>query len=862
MTSLRAGTTSRIGTPTLVTLSGGYLALSTAAFLLVHPPGDVPATLWFPPAGLAYGFLLHTGARGIPVVALAFAGGLGITALPLDLTHPAAPLITLGTAAALALWFGLAATAQRALWTVRASYPALAWFALFGLTTAPTGGAAICVLSAALQGAPADAGLWARWVVGIATAVATLTPGLYLVTEEAISGQRLAPALDGRRRLAVVCKSAVIVLMPALFVLAQGAGPGEAAVLPLTLATLCWLAFGHDLTRASIVLAAAALLLGATAQARFGDSKATFQLQSVMFAGAVAALFAGAGLAAEAQAARRAALQITRWRALVQAAPAVVARIDRDGRWTIEAGDQHHLDAEALVARAAGIPALASAVLGGTPATVPWRPPDEASRRFVTHVTPLPDGGSLAVTTETTGLHSAEVALAWERSHDRETDLPNRDLLLATAEHAAMEGPAASLILVDVEHAGWRAPLLDVDPARLILVLADRLRALLEQHDLTHGQALVARVGDNQFGVLVPTCGEPCRELAERMVTVLRAPVPAPRPPLTLAAWAGIAQLEPDRTAWETLRLATTALHAAIERRRQPVVVLADLSVRTSPERARLVGEVADAIGRGELEVVFQPDVTLPDGRLTGVEALVRWRRPDGFAAATDLFIRLAEEAGAVQAVDSWVMEESLRQLGAWRRDHPAADLELGLNVSALSLTEDLPDRLFEACLRHDVPPWQVRMEVTETALADDSSAPQVLRRIRSRGCRVALDDFGTGYATLSRLHRLPVDVVKLDRSFLPPITEDVTSQALVSLVLGLAGPLRVEVVVEGVETPQQRDVLVGLGCRRAQGFLFARPSTGATIETLLKAGQPLGTPPDHVQRPQVPRPARAAAMR
>jgi EAL domain-containing protein (putative c-di-GMP-specific phosphodiesterase class I) len=189
-------------------------------------------------------------------------------------------------------------------------------------------------------------------------------------------------------------------------------------------------------------------------------------------------------------------------------------------------------------------------------------------------------------------------------------------------------------------------------------------------------------------------------------------------------------------------------------------------------------------------------------------------------------------------------MEESLTQLGKWRRNHPDTELELALNVSALSLTEDLPDRLFEACLRHDIPPWYVRLEVTETALADDSSAPRVLRRIRSRGCRVALDDFGTGYATLSQLHRLPVDVVKLDRSFLPPITEDAASQALVSLVLGLAGPLRVEVVVEGVETPQQRDVLIELGCRRAQGFLFARPSTGATIEQLLAADQPLGIPP------------------
>jgi EAL domain-containing protein (putative c-di-GMP-specific phosphodiesterase class I)/GGDEF domain-containing protein/integral membrane sensor domain MASE1 len=862
MTSLRAGTTSRIGTPSLIAVSGGYLALSTAAFLLVHPPaGGAPAALWFPPAGLAYGYLLHAGARGIPVAALAFSIGSLLVGAPADSGEPGTLLIAGATALSLAVWFGLAALAQRAVWHAQPTYADLAWFAVFGLAMAPAGAAGIRVLSAA-QGLPGDTAAWARWVLGDATAVVTLTPVLYLVTEEAIRGTRLAPVVEFRRRRAVVCQSAVIVVIPTLFVLLQGGGPGAASMLPLAVAPLCWMAFSRDLTRASIVLAGSALLLGATAEARFGDSMTTFQLQSVMFAGAVAALFAGAGLTSEARAARRAALQSTRWRALVQAAPAVVARVDRNGRWACEPDARNRADAEALIGQASQVPALASAVITGSPATVQWRPVDDPGRRFVTHVTPLPDGASLAVTTETTGLHSAEVALAWERSHDRETDLPNRDLLLATAEHAAGEGSPLSLILVDVERARWRAALLDVDPARLMLVLAERLRSLLDPGAVSQGLALVARVGDDQFGVLVPTDGAQCRELAERMVTELRAPVPTPRTPLALAAWAGVAQLEPERTAQETLRLAAVALHAAIERRRQPVVVLDDLSVTTSAERARLVGEVIGAIDRGELEVVFQPDVALPDGRLTGVEALVRWRRPEGFAAATDLFVRLAEEAGAVQAVDAWVMEESLRQLGEWRRVHPDADLELALNVSPLSLTEDLPDRLFETCLRHDVPPWHVRLEVTESALADDSSAPEVLRRIRSRGCRVALDDFGTGYATLSRLHRLPVDVVKLDRRFLAPITEDVSSQALVSLVLGLAGPLRVEVVVEGVETPQQRDVLIDLGCRRAQGFLFARPSTGATIEELIKSDQPLGTPPPRPAQPPVPRPARAAAMR
>ena len=272
--------------------------------------------------------------------------------------------------------------------------------------------------------------------------------------------------------------------------------------------------------------------------------------------------------------------------------------------------------------------------------------------------------------------------------------------------------------------------------------------------------------------------------------------------------------------------------------------------MRSSAQRARLTGEVAQAVERGELDVAFQPDVCLRTGRLTGVEALVRWRRRRGFAAATDTFVQLAEEVGAVQAVDAWVMEESLRALGDWRAHHGALDLELGLNVSALSLAPDLAERLAQACARHEVPPSAVRIEITETALTDEGRASTVLAQVKERGFRVALDDFGTGYATLARLHRLPVDVLKLDRSFLPAVTEDQQARALVSLVLGLADALGMDVVAEGVESREQRDVLAALGCRRAQGYLWSRPTTGAAIAGMLAAGGSLDDPATVVPPP------------
>jgi EAL domain-containing protein (putative c-di-GMP-specific phosphodiesterase class I) len=298
----------------------------------------------------------------------------------------------------------------------------------------------------------------------------------------------------------------------------------------------------------------------------------------------------------------------------------------------------------------------------------------------------------------------------------------------------------------------------------------------------------------------------------------------------------GLAGVEPPVGAHEALRHASVAAQTSRERGEAQIVVSDGFSTRTASERARLVSDVVAAVERSELEVVYQPDVHPEHGTLQGMEALVRWRRPDGLSVSTDDFVLMAEEAGAVAAIDDWVMRASLAQLGLWRRELGVTDLELGINVSALSLTTDLPKRLNNECRRNDIRPGLVRLEVTETALGDDSRAVAVLREARALGFRIAMDDFGTGYASLSRLRTLPVDVIKLDRSFLASIAEDAATQTLVGMILGLAEPLHLDVVVEGVETQAQRDVLVELGCQRAQGFLFSPPAGVAAIRELLLA--------------------------
>jgi EAL domain-containing protein (putative c-di-GMP-specific phosphodiesterase class I)/GGDEF domain-containing protein len=817
-----------------------YLALAPLAAWAGGVGAPLAGTaLWFPPVGLAFGLLLLAGRRAAGTVLLGLLAA-GVVAAPAAYLHAPLPAVAADVATTLALT-GTAALLRRLAGT-DSPYLLLTRFLGLAVVLAPVAAATAGILLGAAAGRAADAGTWAGNVAGTATAIITVAPAVVLLGRPHLAGAVVVRRVPTRRRWELAAQALLIVVLPASSLL-TGGSVREAALVPLALVPLLWGAADADRVRGAVVLAATGTVLGAAAQLRLGESQATFRLQLVVFAGALAALFATAGMIADARARHGAEVESMRWRALVEASPVAVARVDAAGTWLPD--DPADPAGTELLARAATVPALAEAVSAGLPASVDWGVDDDTGRRFVTRVTPLPDGGSLAVTTETTRLHSAEVALAWERSHDRETDLPNRDLLLATAEQTLAEGRRASLVLVDVGDAARRAVLVDVDPVRVLLVTAERLREHLDEGDVTSGTALVARVGDDQFGVLVPEDLDAARARAGRMVRAVRAPLPAGADALAVTAWAGVAPLDGHRSARESLQLAEAALQAAAERASDRVVVLDHVSVTSSAQRTRLTGEVARAVERGELEVAFQPDVTLADGRLTGVEALVRWRRPRGFAAATDTFVQLAEEVGAVQSVDAWVMEESLRALGRWRTQSGGGELELGLNVSALSLTARLPDELAACCARHDVPPDRVRIEVTETALADEHLATSVLGAVKERGFRVALDDFGTGYATLARLQRMPVDVLKLDRSFLPSITDDEQARALVSLVLGLAELLGMDVVAEGVESQAQRDVLVALGCRRAQGYLFSRPTTAADIAGMLTSGAALGAADD-----------------
>jgi EAL domain-containing protein (putative c-di-GMP-specific phosphodiesterase class I)/GGDEF domain-containing protein len=868
--------------------AGLFLLVSIGLWGLVRLSGlDTPAgAAWFPPAGLEFGYLALVGSRGIPLVLVARVLGQAVVFPAVLAADPgrmlAADVIAVGVLAG-------AATLLRRSWRPQAPVASLAWFVLTGLVLAPVGVLLGDALLAAVTGGELSAVAGRRLLesaVGQMTAIATIGPAVVQLVAAPRTDGRLG---GGRRgRVEAFAQALAVVLVPVAVALALVARPAELPLLLTALLPLVWVALRPDLRRATAGIAVAGLVIGFAAQRLLASPDAGLRVQVALLGCAVAALAVTATLDAAARGRRAARLRELRWTALLEASPVSVARVTRDGRWVPDTGSGER---DRLLAHLATVPGIAQAVAHRSRSTVHWTmggqssitsPPglipalrlpvaqrpttsdeaqtrdsrpgnrpvatepvepralrstgDRAGRSFETRVSPMPDGELLLITTETTRTMSAETALAWERTHDPDTGLPNRELLFAAAERAGADGVPASLVVVDVERLSRLSQLVGGDLSTAAVRVARRIELVLAERSGPDADAVVARVGDDRFAVLVQGGLGAALEAGRLIVDALRRPLGGAGESLHVRARVGVAELEPGHDPRKSLRRASIAAQAAEEHGIDDVLVLDPLTASTTTQRVRLAGRVVDAADRDELDLFFQPDVRLPDGRLLGVEALVRWRPREGQTTATELFVHLAEETGTVAAVDRWMMEHALAEVGSWRRRSPAVDMEVALNLSPASLTTDLPDRIAEACARHGVPPHRLRLEITENMLDDDNRARKVLWEARELGCRVALDDFGTGHATLSRLRRLPVDVIKLDRSFLHSVSDDRGSRALVELMVGLAGPLDLEVMAEGVETAAQRDTLIDLGCRRAQGYLFARPSPAPAVLRMMDA--------------------------
>ncbi len=242
------------------------------------------------------------------------------------------------------------------------------------------------------------------------------------------------------------------------------------------------------------------------------------------------------------------------------------------------------------------------------------------------------------------------------------------------------------------------------------------------------------------------------------------------------------------------------------------------------------------ALENGELVVHYQPEIEIPSGRIVGAEALVRWQHPvRGLLSAAE-FIDLAEETGLILDIGEWVLRQACIQQVAWQAEHPDHPLLVRVNLSARQIGQaDLLSQVMSILAETGIDPGQLCLEITETTvMADAESSLEVLEKLRGLGVELAIDDFGTGYSSLSYLKRLPVHVLKIDRSFVDGLGRDPDDTAIVQAIMVLASSLGLSVTAEGVETETQLTELVRLGCDRVQGFLFARPEAAAEVSARL----------------------------
>ena len=374
---------------------------------------------------------------------------------------------------------------------------------------------------------------------------------------------------------------------------------------------------------------------------------------------------------------------------------------------------------------------------------------------------------------------------------------------------------------------------------QLLTAVSRRLEACLRPGDV------LARLGGDEFAMLVNALSDESQAnaVAMRIQDTLKAPmVIGGREVFTSAsigiAFAGRDYHRPD----DIMRDADTAMyHAKSRGKARHELFDADMHARVQ-DRLGLENDLRRAIVQHDLVVHYQPIVSLASRRCVGFESLVRWTRK-GKAVPPCTFIPMAEEIGLIEPLGTWVLQQACAAFADWQRRFPRSGLEyISVNVSGRQLMQQNLLQVVEESVRNArMRPCDLRLEITETALMDSpGDAARVLGELREFGVKIYLDDFGTGFSSLSHLHKLPVDALKIDRSFVNSLLLP-ERPAIVESILALARTLKTGVVAEGIEDDTQASELERLGCTHAQGFLFSRPLPAEAVEDLLEANRPLG---------------------
>ena len=436
--------------------------------------------------------------------------------------------------------------------------------------------------------------------------------------------------------------------------------------------------------------------------------------------------------------------------------------------------------------------------------------------------------------------------------HDTLTGLPNRSLLqdrLSQAvAYASRSGNPVWVMLIDLDRfkfvndsMGHKAG--DV----LLMTVAARLRSSLRDADT------VARLSGDEFVVIVSERGDQqlTPEIVQRVMNSVAQPVMLGTKEFFVTCSIGVAVYPSESTAADTLiEHADIAMYRAKKLGRNNFQFYTPAMNEESMERVRIESALRNAVERGEFVLYYQPQLDLKTGKVCGMEALIRWQHPELGMVPPSRFISIAEETGMIVAIGAWVLRTACAQNKAWQ-DAGFDKLRVAVNLSARQFgAPDLIDNLASVLSETGLEPKYLEIELTESLfMSDITPAVDLLHRMKALGVNLSIDDFGTGYSSLSYLSRFPIDVLKIDRSFVADITRDANDEAIVTSIIALAHNLKLAVIAEGVETQEQLDYLRRHGCDEMQGYYFSKPLAADEFEQLLIEGR--GLRPEEIIAPE-----------